>query len=96
VLDVSAAPDGAPGTPRRLAVRAPDGARRVRLRGDATGWQPVDLAFEPAGMWALALALAPGPHRVQLQVDDGPWRSPANLPAVDDDLVGPAGLLVAP
>jgi hypothetical protein len=72
------------------------GARRVRLRGDATGWRPVELAPGAGGDWWTALALASGTHRVMVRVDDGPWRPPANLPAVTDDLGGQVGLLVVP
>jgi hypothetical protein len=56
----------------------------------------VELARGEDGVWSAALALAPGPHRVQVRVDGGPWRPPGNLPAVEDELVGTAGLLVAP
>jgi hypothetical protein len=80
---------------RVLRVDAP-GARRVWLRADATAWRAVELARDPEGGWAAALPLASGTHRVLVRVDDGPWRAPANLPAVDDDLGGRVGLLVVP
>jgi hypothetical protein len=44
----------------------------------------------------VALVLAPGTHRVLVRVDDGPWRPPTNLPAVDDEMGGRVGLLVVP
>jgi 1,4-alpha-glucan branching enzyme len=76
-------------------VDAP-GARRVWLRADATAWRAVELARDPGGGWSAALPLASGTHRVLVRVDDGPWRAPANLPAVDDDMGGRVGLLVVP
>lgn len=81
---------------RRVTVRVAAGARRVQLRAAATGWRAVDLARGADGAWAAALALAPGPHRVQVRVDDGTWRPPGNLPAVDDEFGGAVGLLVVP
>jgi hypothetical protein len=66
------------------------------MRADATGWRAPELARGPDGEWTVALPLAPGTHRVLVRVDDGPWRPPANLPAVDDDLGGTVGLLVVP
>ncbi len=90
--------DDAPaaGVGGRVVRVAAGGALRVRLRGDATGWRPVELARGAGGDWWAALALASGTHRVVVRVDDGPWRPPANLPAVTDDLGGEVGLLVVP
>lgn len=78
-----------------LHVAAP-GAARVRLRAAATGWRPVDLARGAAGDWVITLAWPAGAHRVALRVDDGAWRAPADLPAVDDEFGGRVGLLVVP
>jgi hypothetical protein len=81
---------------RRVVRVVASGAARVQLRADATGWRPVPMTRGADGAWTAALALAPGTHRVLVQVDGGPWRAPANLPAVDDDLGGRVGLLVVP
>jgi serpin B len=70
----------APGGLRRVSVRPAAGARRVRLRAAATGWHAVDLARGADGAWWAALALPAGPHRVQVRVDDGPWRAPGTCP----------------
>jgi hypothetical protein len=94
-LVVEPGPRGA----RRLVAHAP-GASRVALRGDLTAWRETPLERDgdawllPAA--ALALPLAPGTYRVSVRLDDGPWRPPANLPAVDDDFASRVGLLVVP
>ncbi|GJG87271.1 hypothetical protein tb265_24520 [Gemmatimonadetes bacterium T265] len=80
---------------RVLHVAAP-GAGRVQLRGAATGWRPVDLARTADGDWVVALAWPAGAHHVAIRIDDGVWRVPANVPAVDDGFGGQVGLVVVP
>jgi hypothetical protein len=80
--------------PRTLRIRAA-GARSVEVMGSFTDWEPVALTGS-AGEFLLALPLAPGAHRLLLRTDGGPWRVPANTPAVDDDLGGRVGLMVVP
>jgi hypothetical protein len=58
-------------------------ARRRAGRGDAAN-----------DVWAVALVLAPGVHRVNVRVDGGPWRPPPGLSVVRDEFGGEVGLLV--
>ncbi|MHB1223243.1 MAG: glycogen-binding domain-containing protein, partial [Gemmatimonadaceae bacterium] len=69
-------------------------ARSAGLLGDFTGWTAVPLERGADGRWAVTLALGPGVHRVNLRTDDGPWRAPPGLTAVDDGFGGQVGLLV--
>jgi hypothetical protein len=78
---------------RVLTVRVP-GARRVELMGDFTDWLPVSLERVSAEDWRLALAVAPGVHRVNIRVDGGEWLVPPGLTAVRDEFGGAVGLLV--
>ena len=89
VVNVSDSPSG-----RVLRVRA-TGARRVDVMGDFTDWQEVALSPN-GGVFARAMAIAPGSHRMLVRIDGGAWRPAANTPAVDDDFGGRAGLLVVP
>jgi len=70
------------------------GANSAQVMGDFTDWLPVSLERDAAGRWAVTLALPAGVHRVNLRTDDGPWRSPPGLTAVDDGFGGKVGLLV--
>jgi hypothetical protein len=69
-------------------------ARSAELMGDFTGWTAMPLDRGPDGLWAITLALDPGVHRVNLRTDDGHWRAPPGLTAVDDGFGGQVGLLV--
>jgi hypothetical protein len=77
----------------RCTMRVPR-ARRVELSGDFNGWRT--LAFERVGqdLWTLTLPLAPGIHRLDIRIDDGPWVAPPGLVTVTDDYAGEVGLLV--
>ncbi len=79
----------------RILVFAP-AARAVALSGDFTEWQPIALARAADGRWFARLHLAPGPHRVNLRIDDGPWTAPPGTTAVPDDFGGSAGLVLVP
>jgi hypothetical protein len=79
---------------RRIRVFAP-GARTVELMADFTEWSPVTLAAQRDAFEG-TFELPPGTHRVVVRIDGGAWRPAANTPAVDDDLGGRVGLLVAP
>lgn len=70
------------------------GASSAQLMGDFTDWSPVPLERDKDCWWAVTLALPAGVHRVNLRTDDGPWRSPPGLTAVDDGFGGQVGLLV--
>jgi len=82
------------GALRTLDVRV-SGATRVEMKGDFTGWQPVELAPGPeAGSWRATLRIAPGTYRLNLRVDGGEWRAPPGLLDVEDEFGGRVGLLV--
>jgi hypothetical protein len=79
---------------RRIDVRA-DSASRVEIMGDFTNWAPIPL--ERAGdAWRLDRAIPPGPHRIAIRLDGGPWIVPVNLPRVDDDFGGTVGIITVP
>jgi len=71
-------------------------ATSVEIVGDFTDWEPVAMASTPNGDWRLELVIAPGPHRVAIRVDGGPWRVPPNLPHVADDFGGEVGIVIVP
>ncbi len=79
---------------RVLRVHAP-GATRVEAMGTMTGWEAMSLSRR-GDAWELALASAPGSHRLVVRVDGGAWRAPLNLPATPDDFGGTVGLLTVP
>ncbi|MDF1505100.1 glycogen-binding domain-containing protein [Roseisolibacter sp. H3M3-2] len=78
---------------RVITVRVPD-ARYVELMADFTDWLPAQLQRVGEGEWRLAVAIAPGVHRVNLRVDGGAWTVPPGLNAVRDDFGGEVGLLI--
>jgi hypothetical protein len=79
---------------RRIDVHA-DSASRVEIMGDFTNWVPVPL--ERAGdAWRLERAIPPGPHRIAIRLDGGPWIVPVNLPRVDDEFGGTVGIITVP
>jgi hypothetical protein len=77
-----------------IEVRAPD-ASTVELTADFTDWMPVALT-RAGGVWRLERAVSPGSHRVTIRIDGGPWIVPPNLPKVEDDLGGSAGVITIP
>ena len=79
----------------RVSVFAP-AAREVALSGDFTHWQPLALTRAADGAWCTLLDLAPGPHRLNIRIDDGPWTVPPGTTAVPDDFGGSAGLVLVP
>lgn len=80
---------------RLVSVREP-AASTVEIMADFTQWQPVALTKKADGNWIIACAIAPGIHRVSLRVDAGPWTVPPNLPRVEDEFGGEAGILIVP
>jgi hypothetical protein len=58
----------------RFMLVAPS-ASRVALAGDFNGWdaRATPLVAESRGVWAAAVALAPGRHRYAFVVDDTQW-----------------------
>lgn len=78
---------------RTLRLRAPGGGV-VELMGDFTAWEPRALTRAADGWWELDLPpLAPGPYRVNVRVDGGPWTVPGGTATVEDDYGGVAGVL---
>lgn len=71
-------------------------ASRVEVVGDFTDWQPVAMTSMPNGEWRIERTIAPGPHKVAIRVDGGPWRVPPNLPRVEDDFGGEVGIVIVP
>lgn len=71
-------------------------AGRVEIVGDFTDWEPVEMASLPNGEWRIERTITPGPHRVAIRVDGGPWRVPPNLPRVADDFGGEVGIVIVP
>ena len=80
---------------RVVIVRQP-AASRVEIVGDFTDWEPVELAGTPNGEWRLERVITPGPHRMAIRVDGGPWSVPSNLPHVADDFGGEVGIVIVP
>ena len=72
-----------------------DSAKKVELMADFTDWTPVALERSD-GMWRLQRAVSPGLHRLAIRIDGGEWITPANLPAVEDDLGGKVALVTVP
>ena len=71
-------------------------ATLVEIMADFTDWEPVVLGRTPNGDWRLDRVIAPGPHKVAMRVDGGPWRVPPNLPHVADDFGGEVGIVIVP
>lgn len=80
---------------RAVIVHQPN-ASGVEIVGDFTDWQPVAMTGMPNGEWRIERNIVPGPHRVAIRVDGGPWRVPANLPRVEDDFGGEVGIVIVP
>jgi hypothetical protein len=78
-----------------IHVDAPASARSVEIVGTFTRWDPVSLVRDADG-WTVTVSAAAGPHQVQVRVDGGEWRPPANLPAVADEFGQRSGLIVIP
>ncbi|MGZ8412790.1 MAG: glycogen-binding domain-containing protein [Gemmatirosa sp.] len=78
---------------RVITVRVAEAAR-VEIMGDFTDWLPALLTRVGRDEWRLAIAIAPGVHRLNLRVNGGPWTVPPGLTAVRDDFGGEVGLLV--
>jgi hypothetical protein len=81
---------------QRIEVRA--AGERVVVMADFTDWTPVALERDEraGGVWHLDVRAAPGPHRLAIQIDDGPWIVPANLPRATDDFGGVVGIITVP
>jgi hypothetical protein len=71
------------------------GAQRVEIAGDFTGWEPVAMTRRADG-WEAALRLHPGSYRIAIRVDGGEWLPPPGLPHVGDELGGVVGMLIVP
>jgi hypothetical protein len=81
--------------PGELRLHA-EGATRVEVMGDFTDWQPVEAAKTRSGMWLVKMAISPGPHRLEVRINGGPWMAPVGATQVKDEFGGEAGLIVVP
>lgn len=81
---------------RVVTVRQASAVTSVEVMGDFTDWEPVAMTSVPNGEWRVERAIGPGPHRVAIRVDGGPWRVPPNLPRVADDFGGEVGIVIVP
>lgn len=72
-------------------------ASRVALAGDFNHWSTVETPLVPAesaGVWSVAVALAPGRHRYSFVVDDTQWVADPRAPRVAPGLAGrPASIM---
>jgi hypothetical protein len=71
-------------------------ATTIEIIGDFTDWEPVLMTAMPNGERRIERVIAPGPHRVAIRIDGGPWRVPPNLPRVADDFGGEVGIVIVP
>ncbi len=76
-----------------FALRLPD-ARRVEMRGDFTGWEPLVLAGTGSGWWEATVQVAPGLHEIEIRVDGGDWRPPPGLPTTLGAFDSQVGVIV--
>jgi hypothetical protein len=76
-----------------ISVRVPR-ARTVELSGDFDAWTPIALQQVRAGVWEVALRLAPGTYRMNLRVDGDRWTAPPGAATVADEFNGTVGLVV--
>lgn len=79
----------------RIVVHAPSTVTSVEIVGSLTGWQPRLLDYEPEG-WMILLDVSPGPHRLQVRVNGGEWRVPANLTVERGEFGQRYGVIVIP
>lgn len=77
----------------RIRLVARVRAERVEVQGDLTGWDPVLLAAEGGGRWAIELAPRDGAGRLLWRVDGGEWTPPPGLSVAEDELGVRAGIL---
>lgn len=80
----------------RVVIVRQSSATRVEIMGDFTDWEPVAMASMPNGEWRIERIITPGPHRLAIRIDGGPWRVPPNLPHVADDFGGDVGIVIVP
>lgn len=72
---------------------APPTVKSVEVRGTISDWEPVALTYGSRG-WSARLHVPPGAHRIQVRVDGGEWRAPANLGFIQDEFGSWVGLIV--
>jgi hypothetical protein len=83
------------GESRRIQISNVKG-ERVELMADFTDWKAVQLTTAAGMSWRWEQVITPGPHRLAIRVDGGEWIVPANLPRIDDELMGAVGLITVP
>ncbi len=74
-----------------FTIRVPAGSR-VRLMGEMTNWQVVELERRGRGRFTGRFNVTPGVYRVNIAVDGGPWVAPPGMPVVEDGFGGRVGL----
>jgi hypothetical protein len=72
----------------------PPATRHATLASDLTEWRSIDLNRTDDGRWEVVLNAAAGVYRLNISADNGPWRAPAGLPAIEDGFGAKVGLLV--
>lgn len=78
-----------------LVIRAP-WARAVEVMGDFTDWEPMPLVPRGDGRWALALAVSPGVHLLNIRLDGGVWGVPQGATVELDEFDGRVGRIIIP
>lgn len=78
-----------------LYVHAP-GADRVAIMGDFTDWTPLTLERVADDTWAFRSPFASGMHRLNVQIDDGPWTVPEGIRSETTDFGGRVAVIVVP
>jgi hypothetical protein len=78
-----------------VVIAAPLSARRVEIKGSVSDWLPVAAERADRG-WGVRLPAVSGAHQLQVRIDGGSWRVPANLPVVVDEYGVRSGLIVIP
>jgi hypothetical protein len=68
-------------------------ARSVRIKGDLTNWETIEMQRDNGDVWQVELPAAPGVYKINLSIDQGAWLVPAGLIAVPDGFGGSAGVL---
>lgn len=78
---------------RALTIRGVT-ADRVEIAADFTDWAAVPLERVGRFAWELPIALGPGVYRLNVRIDDGPWRVPRGATPQQDEFGTVVGLVV--
>jgi hypothetical protein len=72
----------------------PPSTKAAKLAGDLTDWRSVNLVRADDGRWEAVLDAKAGVYRMNIRMNDGPWRVPPGLPVTNDGFGAKVGLLV--